>query len=175
MEQMYVIDWPQLWRLNRQWRQWMEANSEFVTPADVLDTLRYMRIECNEAADVEMRNRLSKHPRNNGRDNTVYEELADALMLALTALPDPEKWISQLCDDDDVSMDSICDMANQSVILFAADSRSWFLWSADLVVVIARYPGMAVEVELRKCWHRLAWKHASKAMDSYPEELKIWQ
>ncbi len=179
MEQMYVIDWPHLWRLNRQWRQWMEANSEFVTP-NTIDTLRYLRIECNEAADVELRNRLSKHPRNNGRDNTVHEELADALMLGLTALPDPEKWIGALCDDIDVTddidviMDNICDQANQAVILFGDGSHAWFLWTADLIVAISRYPGMLTGFELKKCWYRLAWKHASKAMDSYPEELKPW-
>lgn len=174
MEQMYVIDWPHLWRLNRQWRQWMEANSEFVTP-DIIDTLRYCRIECNEAADAEIRVRLEKHPRNNGRENTVHEELADALMLALTALPDPDRWIRQLSDDDDVTMDAICDMANQAVVFFVADYGCWFLWTADTMVVISRYPGMNVEGELRKCWHRLAWKHASRAMSDYPEELKIWQ
>lgn len=170
MEQMYVIDWPHLWRLNRQWRQWMAANSAFVTP-ETVDTLRYCRIECNEAADIELRNRLSKHPRNNGRDNTVYEELADALMLALTALPDHE-YISEAISRN-ATTDEICDLASQSVILFSANSKpEWWWHVADMIAAVGRYPGMNVEAELRKCWHRLAWKHASKAMDSYPEELK---
>lgn len=179
MEQMYVIDWPHLWRLNRQWRQWMAANSEFVTP-DTIDTLRYLRIECNEAADVELRNRLSKHPRNNGRDNTVHEELADALMLALTALTDGADWYSRestaTLNSPAEHMDRICAWANRAVIYHTEDfgiAQSERVESLiNLCLFIYWYPGMNVEAELRKCWHRLAWKHASKAMDSYPEELK---
>lgn len=169
-----MTDFVFLWQLNQKFMRWMPEDF-YYKHLETLDVLRMVRIFSNEAADIELRNRLSKHPRNNGRDNTVHEELADTLMLALTVLPPPEEWVSQLCDDDDVSMDSICDMANQAVVLFAAGSSVWFLWPADLVAVIARYPGMAVEFELCKCWHRLAWKHASKAMDSYPEGLKIWQ
>lgn len=154
----------------------MAANSEFVTP-DTIDTLRYLRIECNEAADVELRNRLSKHPRNNGRDNTVYEELADALMLALTALP--EIIHRELCPFVPVhTMDAICNWSNFMVVgcldgdldIFA--NPSWIGNGYMLLTTICCYPGMNTEAELRKCWHRLAWKHASKAMDSYPEELK---
>lgn len=174
MEQMYVIDWPHLWRLNQMWRKWMEANSEFVTP-DTVDTLRYCRIECNEAADVELRNRLSKHPRNNGRDNTVHEELADALMLALTALPDGVDWSYASIDDNESSpMDIICHGASTSVTFANQEEIAWVWWLIDVCVAISRYPGMKTHLELCKCWHRLAWKHASKNMDSYPEELKLW-
>lgn len=177
MEQMYVIDWPHLWRLNQMWRKWMEENSEFVTP-DTIDTLRYCRIECNEAADVELRNRLSKHPRNNGRDNTVHEELADALMLALTAMHTP-KLIRDASRDYEAPalLDLICEYLSRSVRLNYwdwDDGTQWFNLFSDVPSLISSYPGMNTEAELRKCWHRLAWKHASKNMDSYPEELKLW-
>lgn len=170
-----MIDFRELWQLNRRWRQWMAANSEFVTP-DTIDTLRYCRIECNEAADVELRNRLSKHPRNNGRDNTVYEELADALMLALTALPEKVVWQdikdSDFPIDNALRMDIICHRANMAVYYNASYSTVDTIPVTALCARIAEYPGMNTHLELCKCWHRLAWKHASKAMDSYPEELK---
>jgi hypothetical protein len=206
------IDWSELHRLNRVWRQWMDGRSKFVTPSEPVNTLRYAADESREAKreyrimhadmlaeyllevapvgtkalldaaddvackarDVWMREQLPEHARNNKRARTVRQELAQVVMLILTALPEistPLMSITMpqsdrlLCD-----MDSICDQANQCVKYF--DSSVLRGVAHTLLVSISIYPGVEVEADLRQCWSVLAWKHASLHIGKYPEELK---
>lgn len=154
-----MTDLQELWRINHAWRQWMDANTKFVTP-ETIDTLRYCRIEANEAADVEMRVRLTKHARNNARTLTVHEELADCAMLALTALPEPEKWEKHDFNFSPLSpMDEICSLSTMVVNACLLRSEYWPCWLIDLLAAIDAYPGMNLRTELVKCHGRLGWKH----------------
>jgi hypothetical protein len=149
----------------------MDGRSKFVTPS-TLDSLRYARIECNEGADIELRERLPEHARNNGRNHTVRSELAQVVMLLLTALPDASLF-SVAEASGTMTMDRLCHEANMLVI-YAIDGYGWKInvCICDLLLDIARHPGVEVEADLRQCWSALAWKHASQHMSGYPEELK---
>lgn len=171
---MKLKDWRRIHAMNAAWRAWMAKHSGFVAP-ETIDTLRYMRGELAEAADAEMRQRLSKHPRNNGRDHNVYQELADAAMLALTALPDvdEEEVLYGICEINANSEAELLDW----MIFLAADAVTEAVHNVWITLVwrilhgIAQYPGMALEQELRRCWWRLAWKHAGEAKAKcYPAE-----
>jgi hypothetical protein len=148
----------------------MDGRSKFVTPSTI-DCLRYARIECNEGADVELRERLPDHARNNQRNHTVRSELAQVVMLALTALPDMTHVVNESGDYAGFTMDQLCDIANLAVI-YAFSDCNWHITACDLLAAISRYPGVEVEADLRQCWSALAWKHASQHMSGYPEELK---
>ena len=203
------IDWSELHRLNRVWRQWMDGRSKFVTPSEPVNTLRYAADESREAKreyrlmhadmlaeyllevapvgtkalldaaddvackarDVWMREQLPEHARNNKRARTVRQELAQVVMLLLTALPDMTHAVSESGDYAGFTMDQLCDIANLAVI-YAVNDCNWHITACDLLAAISHYPGVEVEADLRQCWSALAWKHASQHMSQYPEELK---
>lgn len=171
---MQKTDWVELHRLNRVWREWMDAHSKFVTP-DTIDSLRYARIEANEAADLELRQKLPDHARNNERNHTIFGELAQVAMLVLTALPkiDFEKAAQdRLFHSELPAIDSFCDLANSAVVECVQNFDYWRAYAHALLMTIETYPGFDANTHLRQCWSALAWKHASQHMHEYPEELK---
>lgn len=167
-------NWAELHRLNRVWREWMDTHSQFATP-DTIDSLRYARIEANEAADLELRQKLPAHARNNERNHTIPGELAQVVMLLLTALPTIDFALAEregLCLSDLPRLDDICDLANSAVIECAAGFDYWTGYAHALLRATEHWPGLDIAAELRRCWSALAWKHASYHMHEYPEELK---
>lgn len=114
------------------------------------------------ARDMYMRAQYTGHARTNGRFLTVYEELADVAMLALTVLPDLGDWTAQDAAGEPSTINDICNTANWAVMSYMDDVPAWLHWVVLLVRMIDRYPGMQLTRELAKCHDRLAWKHASE-------------
>lgn len=166
------INWPELHRLNRVWRAWMDVHSNFVTPKTIT-LLRCARIEANEAADIEIRTDEPAMARNNERQHTITGELAQVGMLTLTAMLEFDQEIEDCTIG--ATMDDICDCANQTVMDYSPDDAlNVWQWNAQqLLYMIAKYPDVNVPADLRQCWLQLAQKHASYHMDKYPEELKL--
>lgn len=169
------IDWVELHRLNRVWRGWMDVHSNFVTP-DTLDSLRYCRIEANEGADLELRAKLPQHARNNERQHTIPGELAQVVMLCLTALDEivinKLMPVYQIDPDLPLTLDTICTLADRAVMEYIQDFAYWIDLTHILLVTITELAVVNVESDLRQCWWQLAWKHANYHMHGYPEELK---
>lgn len=154
-----IVDLTALWHTNRRWRAWMDANTKFVTP-DTLDALRYMDGECREVRDLWMRQQKPEHVRNNGRDSTIEQELADVAMMALTALPEPPPMGGFGVFDADY----MCDNANNAVLAFRMNVPSWdrrVYWTLNHVLA---YPGLDLPAELDRCHRRLAIKHGMGAL-----------
>lgn len=152
-----------LWERNRLWRAWMDANTPFVTP-ETLDTLRYMLIECCEVLDLWMRDRNPNHARNNERNSTICQELADVAMLALTAIPDG----SDLSTVGPVlyvfDIDECCLYAAQAIQSYKENDRRWRGICEDILIFVLAHDGFDLAAELDKCHRRLAWKHGSHAL-----------
>lgn len=158
---MAQTDWIELHRLNRVWRAWMDGNSPFQTP-EPLDTLRYLSEECHEARKCWMVERLPTQPRARKPDSTIYQELGQAVMLALTYLPDAEimRCVELLHEDTDY----ICHCATMAILYHNTYEVPHIAreWVRNLLAAIDGYPGMDVTKELHDCHHRLGWRWASE-------------
>lgn len=176
-----TTDLQALWQENRRWRQWMDANTPFVTPDDPVDTLRYARdeaasevkmeylalslaqVSASQASDRWMRSRLTEHARNNVRRSTLYEELADVAMLLLTALPTGNGFSPDpICMID--GLDELCFTLALAVVNCGEYADNWCVNASDSLHFIATYPDFDLTAELRKCHRRLAWKHGNAAL-----------
>ena len=167
-----TTDLTALWRTNRRWRAWMDANTRFVTP-DTLQCLRHMRNETCEAADLLMRIDHPEEVRNNGRDSTVEQELADVVVMALTVLSEPPDarevsgWKRHPVEFD---IDYLCHHANDAVNEYKENDSefSWWIPAAYRVIeFVLAYPGLDLPAELDRCWRRLAVKHGMMALDKW--------
>lgn len=158
-----TIDLQALWHENRRWRQWMDANTKFQTP-ETIDTLRYMLIECCEVLDLWMRDRNPDHARNNERNSTIHQELADVAMLALTAIPEDFELSTVGPVLHVFGIDDCCLYAAQAVQSYEAGDRRWRGICEDILIFVLAHEGMDLPAELRKCHRRLAWKHGSAAL-----------
>lgn len=159
-----TTDLQQLWRINRNWRRWMDANTSFVTPS-VIDTLRYSLIEASEALDAWMRSQNPGHARNNGREHTIEQELADTAMLLLTAYP-AEEAKHDAFEMAVISLDTLDDLCYSlcaAIMSYSEDVNDWWLNVSDSLHFIANYPGFDLAAELGKCHRRLALKHGGEA------------
>lgn len=141
----------------------MDAHSPFKTPADPLDTLRYLSEECHEARKCWMVERLPDQPRRQKPDSTIHQELGQAVMLALTYLPDAAvmRGVGPLNED----IDYICYCATQAIM-----SHNPYMppnipceWVRNCLQAIGGHPGMDVTAELKECHRRLGWRWASEA------------
>lgn len=148
----------ELHQINQRWRAWMDANTPFKTPS-TLDSLRYMDGETREVRDLWMREQLN-HARNNGRQSSIYQELADVAMMALTALPDGGFERTQFMPSD---IDFLCSWADSAVIDYRQDNDGWDRFVEGIIAFVDEYPGMDLPAELANCHYRLAWKHGSRA------------
>lgn len=161
-----TTDLQQLWRINRNWRRWMDANTSFVTPS-VIDTLRYSLIEASEALDAWMRSQNPGHARNNGREHTIEQELADTAMLLLTALPSEFVEEANLRIPEQTDLDRIIMDISRGVYacgyLDGGYGAVWACYLAPALRKIEYYPGFDLATELGKCHRRLALKHGGEA------------
>jgi hypothetical protein len=205
-------NWPELHRLNRIWRQWMDARSKFVTPAQTVTTLQYTSGETREAKreyrlmhadllaeyllevapvgtkaaldaaddaahramDLWIREQMPTHARNSKRRRTIRQELAQVVMLALTALPEIDfaRSREESLDSSDLpAMDNICSLATAMVDEAVQGFSYWMVYCHVLLDAIYAGIGVEVDADLRQCWLALARKHASEYMHQYPEEL----
>ncbi len=158
-----TTDLTVLWHTNRRWRAWMDANTRFVTP-DTLDCLRYLSGECHEVRDLWMRQEKPGHARNNERNSTIGQELADVVMLALTVLDKPPVKDEWFIYEDSFDVDQMCDAANMAVMVYRWESN----WRPDVFNVLGHvlaYPGLDLAAELDRCWRRLAMKHGQEAYE----------
>lgn len=152
-----TTDLTTLWHTNRRWRNWMDANTKFVTP-DTLDCLRYLSGECHEVRDLWMRQEKPGHARNNERDSTIEQELADVVMLALTALDEPPEPLGAGAVVFDV--DYLCHFADDAVMECRDEKRGRWGASVEWVIdYVLAYPALDLAAELDRCWRRLAVKH----------------
>lgn len=151
-----------LWEINHRWRMWMDENTGFKTP-DTLDCLRYSVCEAAEALDAWMRQKNQHHARNNGREHTVEQELADVAMLLLTALPEESLQDWHLVDNELNSLEQL-----SLHIAFAVEGykRGFDSWTFDVMIAlryIEEYPNHAMAWRLAECHSRLAMKHGQAA------------
>lgn len=140
-----------------------------VAPVNTAEILRIMDSHAHESRDLWMRERLPAHARNHPRANKIRQELAQVVMLALTALDNVDMgWIVPVTAAD---LDYICKTASQAVDDYGVSLDGWRWTVHHLLAAAAAYPGVDVAADLRECWSRLAWKHASRDMGQYPKEL----
>lgn len=153
-----MTDLTELHARNRRWRVWMDANTPFKTP-DTLDCLRYALTEAAEAMDVWLREKNQTHARNNERNHSINQELADTAMMLLTALPEVEPLMSLFSDS--VPLDTTCARIAVAVCNYAIypSGDAWIRNAEGALTDIANYPGFNLAAELKYCHFRLAWKH----------------
>ncbi|TXH52424.1 MAG: hypothetical protein E6Q97_15875 [Desulfurellales bacterium] len=140
-----------------------------VAPVNTVEILRIMDSHAHESRDLWMRERLPSHARNHPRANKIRQELAQVVMLALTALDGVD--MGKIVPAHEIDLDYICDTANQAITDYGAFLTGWCWTVHHLLAAVAAYPGVDVAADLRECWSRLAWKHASRDMGLYPKEL----
>lgn len=155
-----TTDLQALWHTNRAWRRWMDENTAFVTP-DILDCLRYALCESAECLDAWLRQKNQSHARNNVREHTVEQELADTAMLLLTAMPiefveEANRPVSERSDIDWIILD-----ISRAVYAFGLPGSSavWASYAEQALRKIKYYPGFDLATELAECHRRLAMKH----------------
>lgn len=145
-----------------------------VAPPGTKRLLDAMDEHAHRAMDLWLREQLPHHARNNTRMVNLCQELAQVVMLALTALPEIRTQLLATLYEK-TTMNVICDIANMSVISQTdSDERNeaW-IWNCHVLLeTVATWPGLDIAAELRRCWSALAWKHASYHMHEYPQELK---
>lgn len=142
-----------------------------VAPPGTKRLLDAMDDHAHRAMDLWLREKLPHHARNNTRMVNLCQELAQVVMLALTALPDVRFFETIEEDVDPPTVDYICDCGSTAV-MYAANDCDWEYTTTVMLMEISHWPGLDIAAELRRCWSALAWKHASYHMHEYPQELK---
>jgi hypothetical protein len=88
------------------WQYRNKLERVWPTPGRI-DSLRFAFTEAGEAMDAELR-KVPQYARNNDRNMSVIEELADCAMMLCTALPEHYRFAELPLADFQTNLDSIC-------------------------------------------------------------------
>lgn len=119
-----------------------EAMSEYWKPVTIVDSLRYLGQETNEARDAWMR-ATRDHARNNTNNVSMKEELADVVIMGVTAMGLVPGWHPYTeIDEITTDLDDLCSLASSAMDmyrwreLYTEENRDvWWLIDTELVVL----------------------------------------
>jgi NTP pyrophosphatase (non-canonical NTP hydrolase) len=152
-------------------REMEAAGGAWQTPPPQ-DSLRYACTEAGEAMDAWLRAQRPDDGRNTTRQRDLLAELADCAIMLLSAVPAFERLsLPATVAPGAVSIDGLAATVGAAVGLFAeeekrtqdgAAERAYMLIGEGLMLV-DRYPGMALRHEVTKRLQRLLRKHLDGA------------
>jgi hypothetical protein len=133
------------------------------------DSLRYAFTEAGEAMDAWLRAQRPGDGRNTARERHLLAELADCAIMLLSAVPHYEQLLlPPALAEEPVAIDFLAATVGAAVGAFAtaqvspaangAVERAYTLIGTSLLLV-DRYPGMALRPEVMKRLQRLLHKH----------------
>ncbi len=127
------------------WQYRARLADKWPCPATVRDSLAFALCEACEAVDAALRNN-PLYVRNNHRNLSVTDELADCAMMLLTALgrdyrefPVDAAYLTQRQDD---ALDVLALKAAQALYFAGSDTYLTRAYSMAALALIAAYPGM---------------------------------
>jgi hypothetical protein len=142
-----------------QFRHWMAEHTAWKN-TDTLDAIRFMGTEAWEAMDAFLREK-GGYARNHHKEDTLFSELAQCVLMAFTALGEDWMWtrgtqVGYYKSNIDRVM--IC----MGDVYRAYPRGAWADRTEDMIHLIDAYPGMDLKAGMQECMARLKDKHAVK-------------
>lgn len=150
------------------WKYRQQLEDYWPTPTTE-DALLFSFTELGEAVDAHLRSK-PQYARNNAKDLSVLDELADCALMLITALGKKKTgWLfrKNFWGIDDHSWNAYC--ADAGTVLLPTIGNMPIV---DMLARIATHPGMDLPARLTERLERIWWKRYECNWDVAPIELK---